>query len=518
MEPLGNEIDMDQGGKVESAPTTDLQAESCEKPQEAEVQAMETDPRGGSSHLVSEETSERSRETSEERETSGSSDSSTYSATRPSDSLSEGGADDGNCQSSPELGKPTEMSTSAESEPPGSCQTADDHTKTESPSLQNLLCSSVSVSPCEEAIEPGASKPAGNGASGADYYFVKWINWKGERTPVITQSENGPCPLISIMNILFLRWKVKLPPQKELITSEELMAHLGDCILSIQPQENSEALQLNFQQNVNDAMTVLSKLSTGLDVNVRFTGVSDFEYTPECIVFDLLSIPLYHGWLVDPQSSEAVQAVGKLSYNQLVEKIITCKHSSDPNLVTEGLLAEQFLESSAAQLTYHGLCELMATVKEGELSVFFRNNHFSTLIKHKGHLYLLVTDQGFLQEEKVIWESLHNVEGDSCFCDSDFHLTQHMEKDTACSSPQQLQQRQVDQDYMIALSLQQQQQGPLPMSDLELARQLQKEEYQQQVPAAQAPPQSPQQVRPQTSGRPSSERRQRQKESDCVLL
>lgn len=54
-------------------------------------------------------------------------------------------------------------------------------------------------------------------------------------------------------------------------------------------------------QNMSDAMAVLSKLSTGLDVNVRFTGVTDFEYTPECIVFDLLDIPLYHGWLVDPQ-------------------------------------------------------------------------------------------------------------------------------------------------------------------------------------------------------------------------
>lgn len=54
-------------------------------------------------------------------------------------------------------------------------------------------------------------------------------------------------------------------------------------------------------QNVDDAMTVLPKLATGLDVNVRFTGVSDFEYTPECSVFDLLGIPLYHGWLVDPQ-------------------------------------------------------------------------------------------------------------------------------------------------------------------------------------------------------------------------
>lgn len=50
-------------------------------------------------------------------------------------------------------------------------------------------------------------------------------------------------------------------------------------------------------------MAVLHKLQTGLDVNVKFTGVRVFEYTPECIVFDLLDIPLYHGWLVDPQVS-----------------------------------------------------------------------------------------------------------------------------------------------------------------------------------------------------------------------
>ncbi|XP_074837432.1 ubiquitin carboxyl-terminal hydrolase MINDY-1 isoform X3 [Carettochelys insculpta] len=335
-----------------------------------------------------------------------------------------------------------------------------------------------------------------------NFYCVKWISWKGERTPIITQSENGPCPLLAIMNILFLQWKVKLSPQKEVITSDELMAHLGDCILSIKPQENSEGLQLNFQQNVNDAMTVLPKLSTGLDVNVRFTGVSDFEYTPECIVFDLLNVPLYHGWLVDPQSADVAQAVGKLSYNQLVEKIITCKHSTDPNLVTEGLIAEQFLDSTASQLTYHGLCELTAAVKEGELSVFFRNNHFSTMIKHQGHLYLLVTDQGFLQEEKVAWESLHNVDGDSCFCDAEFHLSHTLGKEAAGSSSQE--QRQVDQ------------QGPSALSDLELARQLQQEEYQQQQQHPAAPPA---QGRAQSAGRPASERRQRHKEeSDCVLL
>ena len=53
-----------------------------------------------------------------------------------------------------------------------------------------------------QAAAPGPSQavPA--------YYLVKWITWKEKKTPIITQSENGPCPLLAIMNILFLRWKV----------------------------------------------------------------------------------------------------------------------------------------------------------------------------------------------------------------------------------------------------------------------------------------------------------------------
>ncbi|XP_035286013.1 ubiquitin carboxyl-terminal hydrolase MINDY-1 isoform X2 [Anguilla anguilla] len=307
------------------------------------------------------------------------------------------------------------------------------------------------------------------------------------------------------------------------------MTHLGECVLSIKPREKVQGMELNFQQNMSDAMAVLPKLSTGLDVNVRFTGVSDFEYTPECIVFDLLDIPLYHGWLVDPQSVEMATAVGKLSYNQLVEKIINYKQSVDSSHVSEALVAEQFLESTATQLSYHGLCELNTTAKEGELSVFFRNNHFSTMIKHKGHLYLLVTDQGFLQEEALVWESLHNVEGDGNFCDSDFRLCHPPQRTTppaapgAALTPQQ-QQQQIDQDYMVAMSLQQQQgAAPGPLSDLELARQLQQEEYQQQQ--QQQPPggqPSAPQVRapahPAQQGGGQRRRPEKKDDSDCVIL
>ena len=65
--------------------------------------------------------------------------------------------------------------------------------------------------------------------------------------------------------------------------------------------------------------------------------MSDFEFTPECIVFDLLSIGLYHGWLVDPQNTEIASAIASLSYNQLVEKIIASKQDgAETQLVSEG--------------------------------------------------------------------------------------------------------------------------------------------------------------------------------------
>lgn len=44
-------------------------------------------------------------------------------------------------------------------------------------------------------------------------------------------------------------------------------------------------------------------------------------------------------------------------------------------------MIEDFLTSSASQLTFFGLSQLQSQVKEGTLGVLFRNNHFSTLIK-----------------------------------------------------------------------------------------------------------------------------------------
>ena len=81
------------------------------------------------------------------------------------------------------------------------------------------------------------------------------------------------------------------------------------------------------------------------------------------------------------------------------------------NVLAERYVLDDFLASSASQLTKGGLASALAKVKERELVVFFRNNHFSTAFKLNGVLYNLVTDLGYLGEPDVVWEVLANPGG-----------------------------------------------------------------------------------------------------------
>lgn len=333
---------------------------------------------------------------------------------------------------------------------------------------------------------------------------IKWISWHSAKTPIITQNENGPCPLLAVMNVLLLRGQVVLPDGVEFITAQNLLERLGDCILRLIPSEFVQ--RPDYQQNVSDALLVLPKLITGLDVNVKFNGVTEFEFTPELIVFDLLNICLYHGWIIDPSdslNSEIISVVGSCSYNQLVERIIEYKHCGDSSKLSQAICAEEFLENSASQLTGFGLRKLRDQMKDNELAVFFRNNHFATILKHDKNLLLLVTDQGFLNEHEVIWETLNDVYGDSIFLNAEFLIvppkfevapTQLPQSSTAipgtanscitASGESTSSNRQTDHDLMIAMSLMQEEGEPVGSVkvgdseelDHQIALQLQEEE------------------------------------------
>ena len=85
-----------------------------------------------------------------------------------------------------------------------------------------------------------------------------------------------------------------------------------------------------------------------------------------------------------------------------------------------GPIIETFLADTAAQLTYVGLLSLYQTLRERQLAIFFRNDHFSTMFSKEGQLYLLVTDLGYQKESNVVWELLDEIDGDTEYVNDAF--------------------------------------------------------------------------------------------------
>lgn len=157
---------------------------------------------------------------------------------------------------------------------------------------------------------------------------------------------------------------------------------------------------------------MLPKLSVGLDVNVRFLGFDQFEFTEECDIFDIVEIRLVHGWVVE--KPQEINALKNFSYNQAVDFMVS-------NTLNErSLLIRKFIDENPSQITKTGLKMIENGLNDGEVAVLFRNNHFSTIFKYSGKVYALATDVGFIEVDEVVWECLDNIDGNNHYCNSYF--------------------------------------------------------------------------------------------------
>ncbi|KAN0043037.1 hypothetical protein ACTA71_010672 [Dictyostelium dimigraforme] len=244
-------------------------------------------------------------------------------------------------------------------------------------------------------------------------YRVKRITYLKRDVSIILQNENGPCPLISIANVLLLSQKIYLDPDIQFITIKKL----GDLIMKHAKslyKDNQDVLDILEDYNKN----VLPSLEKGLIVNIYFDSIQGFEKTEPCQIFDYLNIKLVHGWIVDPNQKEVKQLIGNLNYNDLVPKIVTFEQSF-PNAKPE--LQQKMNDfANSNQLTDYGLSLIQENLKEDELCVFFRNNHFATMTKHDGYLHILVSDVGYERENNIIWDRIMSKEGESIFLSGDF--------------------------------------------------------------------------------------------------
>ncbi|KAH3679086.1 hypothetical protein WICMUC_001282 [Wickerhamomyces mucosus] len=249
-------------------------------------------------------------------------------------------------------------------------------------------------------------------------FKTKTINYNGIRS-ILIQNENGPCSLLAITNSL-------------LLTIDEFNhnTELDDLALLVNSSDEVELFQLlNLLKNIilnNQSLTneeiqyglsLLPKLNEGLTINPKFDG--SFTEDNELIIFKLFGLNLVHGWIISPEDPEFKSVITYNSYEAAQNVLIEAydlesksnKDSIDQEIIDSSIQIKHFFARTATQLTDYGLQFLKTKLIESKIYVFFRNDHFNTIIKDGNDIYQLITDSGFANKSQFVWESLLSING-----------------------------------------------------------------------------------------------------------
>jgi len=131
-------------------------------------------------------------------------------------------------------------------------------------------------------------------------------------------------------NALLLQQKINIHQDLAYMDFRQLIHLVGDYLVNANPPHPNPEMQANQQHQIADALAVLPKLGRGLDVNLRFQKVSDFEYTDELSVLDMLGMNMVHGWLCDPQDTRSASVIKDMSYNQLICMLVDADDAAHP--------------------------------------------------------------------------------------------------------------------------------------------------------------------------------------------
>ncbi|KAF8124701.1 hypothetical protein EV363DRAFT_1539492 [Boletus edulis] len=261
-------------------------------------------------------------------------------------------------------------------------------------------------------------------SSQADVWYLKDIVFASQPVKIITQNFNGPCSFIAICNILILRGQIQiLPPDRTTVSYEFLSQLVGEYLLTNCPDIDISA-----------ALSIMPSTTKGLDLNPQFTSITAFSPASDVGELDLFAqagIQLVHGWVVDPESPEAevmahirdydtavtliadadyltkgkllsgdAQGDGRAGYAEAPEASSssaggsaslgsflprTTQYSDEDRCKIEhAIVAQQFLDATQSQLTYHGLFQLASKLEPGAPIALFRNAHLSVIYKFPG--------------------------------------------------------------------------------------------------------------------------------------
>ncbi|KAI9653880.1 MAG: hypothetical protein M1821_006911 [Bathelium mastoideum] len=280
------------------------------------------------------------------------------------------------------------------------------------------------------------------------HYSIKHMNWfdarsktNPRRSPILLQNANGPCPLLALVNTLVLA----TPPGVKTALTETLR-HREQVSLSLLLNAVLEELMSETRGNtvqelpdVGELYDFLITLHTGMNVNPRFVphpagefigkvkpaGPGGFEETREMRLYSTFTVPLLHGWLPSTtspafaalhRSAPTYEDAQNIQFREeeLEDKLQVSALTPEEQQIFEDVISiKEFLQTWPTQLTDFGLQVIQESIKPGQITILFRNDHFSTLYKEPRtkRLMTLVTDAGFAGHDEIIWESLADVSG-----------------------------------------------------------------------------------------------------------
>ncbi|KAL4787045.1 hypothetical protein BJX76DRAFT_319865 [Aspergillus varians] len=365
-------------------------------------------------------------------------------------------------------------------------------------SLQGLEQTTGSSVPSDSRYPRNAAVPddtAQQQDKRAETYSIRHINWKDatgalRESPVLIQNENGPCPLLALVNALILHASghgTPPPIVRALRTREQIS--LGLLIEALFDELTTRLGPDDEFPDIEALSRFLTMLDTGMNVNPRLTlesnGVAGtFLQTEDIKFYSTFGVPLVHGWIASP-STDATSALERIGqYHEDIQLLPFRKQefedrvfqgipltTEEERIMSDIQAIQHFTDiENATQLSSFGLEQLTRTLQPGSLSILFRNDHFSTLYKHPQlqQLFTLVTDAGYSNHAEVVWESLVDVNGSNAgFYAGDFRLVSHntphasdpsgprtSSNDTSQHTTTLSAQEQADADYAYALSLQ----------------------------------------------------------------
>lgn len=88
--------------------------------------------------------------------------------------------------------------------------------------------------------------------------------------------------ILLLQKTLSPQGQITLPTDRTEITGGELVLVVGNALFDQPRNSLPSEMRRHVEQNTEDAISILHKLLTGLDVNVKFSGLVSFVFVIGC--------------------------------------------------------------------------------------------------------------------------------------------------------------------------------------------------------------------------------------------